>query len=81
MEVKIRLKRMGTNKKPYYRIVVIPGQNATKGQTLEEIGHYDPKGNPPVLDLQKERYDAWIAKGAKPSDSVRTLIKGMSAAK
>jgi small subunit ribosomal protein S16 len=80
VEVKIRLKRMGTNKKPYYRIVVVPGARSTRSETLEEIGHYDPKENPPALSIEMARYDAWIAKGAKPSDSVRTLVKGMPAA-
>lgn len=75
MAVTIRLKRFGTNKKPFYRIVVAPSRNARDSKTVEELGYYDPKYDPPKISLDKERYQQWIAQGAKPSSTVRNLVK------
>ena len=74
MSVKVRLQRFGAKKRPYYRIVVADSHSPRDGKFLEQVGTYDPSRNPVVLDLQLERVDAWIAKGAQPSDTVRTLI-------
>ena len=73
--VKIRLRRMGANKKPFYRIVATDVRSANAGNFLEELGWYDPakKSNNYQLDLAKA--EAWLAKGAQPSETVAALIK------
>ncbi|MEK6531744.1 MAG: 30S ribosomal protein S16 [Deltaproteobacteria bacterium] len=75
MAVKIRLTRMGVKKRPFYRIVVADSQSPRDGSFLEVIGHYDPKSEPPKVELNAERFSYWIGKGALPSDTVRTLVK------
>ena len=73
--VKIRLKRMGAKKAPFYRIVVADARNPRDGKTLEEIGIYDPTKQPAVLRLDVEAAKRWIANGAQPTDTVKALIK------
>ena len=73
--VKIRLKRMGAKKAPFYRIVVADGRTARDGKTLAEIGIYDPTKNPTVLNVDIEAAKDWMAKGAQPTDTVRALLK------
>jgi len=73
--VKIRLKRMGAKKAPFYRIVVADARNPRDGKTLEEIGIYDPTKQPAVLRLDIEAAKRWIANGAQPTDTVKALIK------
>lgn len=75
MSVKIRLKKFGAKKRPYYRIVVMDSRLAREGATLEEIGIYHPiesEDKQVVIDEAKAR--AWLAKGALPSDTVRSLL-------
>jgi len=71
----IRLKRMGSKQRPVYRIVVSDSRKRPTGRAVEELGSYDPRSNPPVVRLDRERAAAWLAKGAKPSDTVRSLLK------
>lgn len=74
-EVMIRLKRLGTKKRPHSRIVVIGKTRARDGKAIEEIGHYDPSKQPPLLRLDLERAKFWISKGAIPSPTIKQLIK------
>ncbi len=73
--VKIRLRRMGAKKAPYYRIVVADSRSPRDGRFIEEIGTYDPlsETNPLRVDLERAKY--WIANGAQPTDTVRGLLK------
>ena len=73
--VKIRLKRMGAKKAPFYRIVVADSRTARDGKTLEDIGIYDPTKQPAILRVDLESAKAWIAKGAQPTETVRSLLK------
>lgn len=75
MSVVLRLKRMGTKKKPFYRIVVMTKTEKRDGRAIEELGHYDPKKGKEAVELNKERVDYWIGCGAKPSDTVKDIIK------
>ncbi|NLG34932.1 MAG: 30S ribosomal protein S16 [Lentisphaerae bacterium] len=81
MAVKIRLRRMGANKKPFFRIVAADVRSANEGSFLEELGWYEPgkKADNYKLDLAKA--EEWIAKGAQPSETVAALIKKSRAAK
>jgi small subunit ribosomal protein S16 len=71
----IRLRRTGTTKRPYYRVVVADSQAWRDGRFIEVIGHYDPRRDPAVVKLDAERAQIWISKGARPSDTVRSLLK------
>ena len=71
----IRLRRTGTTKRPYYRVVVADSQAWRDGRFIEVIGHYDPRRNPAVVKLDAERAQHWISKGARPSETVRSLLK------
>ena len=73
--VKIRLKRMGAHKKPFYRIVVADSRNARNGRFIEEIGHYDPLKEPPVIKVNSERAEYWLSQGAQPTDVVKAILK------
>ena len=75
MAVKIRLKRMGAKKKPFYRIVVADSRAPRDGRFIEEIGYYDPNRTPAEIKVDLEKADAWVAKGAQYSDTVRSLVK------
>lgn len=75
MAVKIRLRRMGTNKKPFYRIVVADERSPSKGRFLETVGWYDPKVRGANHKLDMERIEHWTAQGAQVSDTVRSLMK------
>ena len=81
MAVKIRLKRMGMKKKPFYRVVVADERTPRDGLFIEEIGTYDPMSNPAQIKIDVEKADAWIKKGAQPTDTVRILLKKAGAAK
>ncbi len=74
MAVKIRLKRMGSKKSPFYRVVVADSRAPRDGRFIEEIGTYNPLTQPAKVDLQEEKAVEWILKGAKPSDTVRNLF-------
>ena len=75
MAVKIRLRRMGAKKAPFYRIVVADSRYPRDGRFIEEVGYYDPTKDPAVVKLDSEKIEKWIANGAQPTDSVRKLIK------
>ena len=81
MAVKIRLKRMGMKKKPFYRVVVADERTPRDGLFIEEIGTYDPMANPAQIKIDVEKAAAWMKKGAQPTDTVRILLKKAGAAK
>ena len=78
MAVKIRLKRMGAKKKPFYRIVVADSRSPRDGRFIEEIGTYDPLKDPAEIKVDGEKVKNWIANGAQPTESVKTLLKKAS---
>ena len=73
--VKIRLKRMGAHKKPFYRVVVADSRNARNGKFIEELGYYNPLTDPADIKIDLEKAEKWIAQGAQPTDTVRELLK------
>ena len=73
--VKIRLRRLGAKKSPFYRVVVADSRFARDGRFIEEIGTYDPMRDPAVIKIDAEKAKAWIANGAQPTDTVRALLK------
>ena len=73
--VKIRLRRMGAKKAPYYRIVVADARSPRDGRCIEEIGTYNPLTNPAALTVDAEKAQTWIKNGAQPTDTVRGLLK------
>ena len=73
--LKIRLRRVGGTNAPAYRIVVSDGRRTPTAKIVEELGSYDPTMNPPLLDFDAEKAKAWLAKGAKASETVRHLMK------
>lgn len=75
MAVKIRLTRMGTNKRPYYRIVVVDSRKKRDGAYLEELGYYHPLHEDNSVRINEERIKFWLGKGAKPTHTVRTILK------
>ena len=75
MAVVIRLARHGAKKKPFYRIVVADGESPRNGKYLENVGTYDPLIDPAKVTLKTERIQYWMGQGAKPSDTVRSLLK------
>ena len=72
--VKIRLKRMGTTKRPVYRLVVADSRSPRDGRFIESIGFYDPLPNPAVVSIDADRVQLWLRRGARPSDSARQLL-------
>lgn len=77
--VKIRLRRMGAKKAPYYRIVVADSRSPRDGRFIEEIGMYDPMADGDKIKVDMERAKYWIANGAQPTDTVRGLLKKIEA--
>ena len=75
MAVKIRLRRMGAKKAPFYRVVVADSRFPRDGRFIEEIGYYDPTKEPAVVSIDAEKAKAWIANGAQPTDTVKVLLK------
>lgn len=75
MAVKIRLRRMGQKKAPFYRIVVADSRYPRDGRFIEEIGYYNPMTDPAEVKIDDEKAKDWIAKGAQPTDTVRALLK------
>ena len=73
--VKIRLKRMGAHKKPFYRVVVADSRTPRNGKFIEEIGTYDPLKDPAEIKIDNEAAKRWLANGAQPTDTVRALLK------
>ena len=75
MAVKIRLRRMGAKKAPFYRVVVADSRYPRDGRFIEEIGYYDPTKEPSVVNVDADKAKAWIAKGAQPTDTVKNILK------
>jgi small subunit ribosomal protein S16 len=73
--VKIRLKRMGAHKKPFYRVVVADSRSPRDGKFIEEVGIYNPMTEPPVIEIDEEKAKKWMANGAQPTETVRALMK------
>ncbi len=77
--VKIRLRRMGAKKAPYYRVVVADSRSPRDGRFIEELGTYDPMAEGSKLNLDVERVKYWVSQGAQPTDTVRGLLKQLEA--
>ena len=75
MSVKIRLRRMGTRGKPFYRIVVADSRTARDGRFIEALGFYDPRTDPPKIKIDEEKALLWLNRGAQPSDTAEALLK------
>lgn len=75
MAVKIRMKRIGSKKKPFYRIVVADSRSPRDGRFIEEIGYYNPISNPKQFKVDSEKVTKWISNGAKPTETVAKLFK------
>ena len=75
MAVKMRLKRMGQKKAPFYRIVVADSRSPRDGRFIEEIGYYDPTKDPSVIKVNEELAKKWLSNGAQPTDTVAKLLK------
>jgi len=73
--VAIRLRRAGSKKRPFFRVVVTDSRAARDSSFVEILGHYNPRTKPAIVQVNAERVQYWIGKGAQPSDSVRTLMK------
>lgn len=76
--VKIRLRRDGAKKAPYYKIVVADSRFPRDGRFIEEIGVYDPMKEPSVIKLDTEKYETWVKNGARPTDTVKKLFEKVS---
>ena len=72
--LKIRLRRMGSRNRPFFRVVVSEGTRIPRGSALEELGHYDPARQPAELKLDRERVGYWVARGAQVSETVKSLL-------
>jgi small subunit ribosomal protein S16 len=77
--VTIRLRRMGTTKRPAYRVVVADSRSPRDGRFIEILGHYSPLTEPPTVAIDRAKVEAWIKKGAQPSNTVRKLIANVPA--
>ncbi|KUJ96568.1 MAG: 30S ribosomal protein S16 [Desulfonauticus sp. 38_4375] len=75
MALKLRLTRMGSKKKPFYRVVAVNSENKRDGRALEIIGYYNPMTEPPEIKIDPEKLKKWMERGAKPTDTVRSLLK------
>lgn len=75
MAVKIRLKRMGAKKAPFYRVIVADSRSPRDGRFIDEIGYYDPTKDPSVIKIDAEKANKWIANGAQPTETVGKLLK------
>lgn len=75
MSLKIRLTRMGSKKKPFYRIVAVNTESRRDGRALDYLGYYNPMTQPVDIKIDQEKVQLWMDRGAKPSDTVRSLLK------
>ena len=75
MAVKIRLRRMGTHKRPFYRVIVADARSPRNGRFIEEIGYYNPLTEPKQVKIDEEKANKWLATGAQPTDTVKRLLK------
>ncbi len=80
MSVSIRLRRTGTTKRPTYRVVVADSRSPRDGRFIEIIGHYNPLTDPPTVKIDRAKAQAWIARGAQPSNTVRRLMANVKEA-
>ena len=71
----IRLRRTGTTRRPYYRVVVADSRMTRDGRFVEVLGHYDPRRDPAIVKIDTERAKYWLGRGARASDTVRSLLK------
>lgn len=74
MATRIRLKRFGKKKQPHYRIVVADARAPRDGKTIDEIGYYNPKPDPPIIEVDEAKALVWLQRGAQPSDTARSLL-------
>lgn len=77
MAVRIRLKRAGSRHRPFYKIVVADSRNARDGRAIESLGHYDPVKKPEIIEVNEDRLNHWLSKGAGMSESVESLVRRM----
>jgi len=75
MAVRIRLRRVGAKKEPFYRVVVADSRYPRDGRFIEELGYYNPLTNPAQIKIDREKAEKWIANGAQPTDTVKSLLK------
>lgn len=75
MAVKIRLRRMGQKKAPFYRVVVADSRSPRDGSFIEEIGYYNPMTNPAEIKIDAEKAKTWLTNGAQPTETVKSLLK------
>ena len=75
MAVKIRLRRMGHKKAPFYRVVVADSRSPRDGRFIEEIGYYNPMTNPAEIKIDAEKAKTWLTNGAQPTETVKSLLK------
>ena len=75
MAVKIRLRRIGQKKRPFYRVIVADSRSPRNGRFIEEIGYYDPNQEPSVIKIDAEAAKKWLATGAQPTETVAKLLK------
>ncbi len=73
--LKIRLRRMGSRHRPFYRLVVSDSRLTPRGKAVDEVGFYDPRAEPPRLEIDGEKIEHWVGQGAQMSSSVRRLVK------
>ncbi|MEP7105904.1 MAG: 30S ribosomal protein S16 [Chloroflexota bacterium] len=73
--VKIRLRRMGAKKRPFYRLVVADARSPRDGRFIEQLGYYDPLTDPATIKIDSEKVTRWLAQGAQPSDAARSLLQ------
>ena len=81
MAVKIRLRRMGAHKKPFYRIVVADSRSPRDGRCIEEIGYFNPMTNSEEIKLDMEKAEKWISNGAQPTERVKSIIMSLKESK
>jgi small subunit ribosomal protein S16 len=75
MAVVIRLKRIGTRKKPFFRVVVADSRSSRDGKVIEELGHYDPRKETDKVVVNAERVNYWLGQGARPTDKTKSVLK------
>ena len=75
MALKLRLTRMGSKKKPFYRVVAVDSQTRRDGRALDYVGYYSPMTNPADIKFDQEKVKMWMERGAQPTDTVRSLLK------
>jgi small subunit ribosomal protein S16 len=75
LSVKIRLRRMGAKKKPFYRVVVADSRTPRDGRFIEQLGYFDPTTEPPTLKIDEEKAKLWLSRGAQPTDTAGALLK------